>query len=157
MKRCIKNTILITIAPLLLLFGNTVTICHFCCDACRSQGREIIAESQCHVLVREIQNAQNNNALQVHSAICHGNCFADISLEQGDEHGACSEEIYSITLDNQTPDFRFDLPVGQSSSIIPQTFIRIEQEPILVNYNIIIQGIPLSGRQILEKNCVSRT
>lgn len=159
-KSCLRNTALLLMCLLFIVFGNRISICHFCCDLCRSHGLAVIENGTCHeemsLKKTILETKKCLSGKLTHSRFCNGECFADIHLEKGDNHGTCSEEILSVNLDSQTPHFKLDV----IPQILANLFCRPE-EPADLEASLLLPKkhqciIPIPGRNILAKTCVLR-
>lgn len=151
-KLNIKSTLLVFMALLVFLFGNSVNVWHHCCDMCF--GHE-------HYVVSEVHSKEKGNescclgdrhlgVTENHMHECAGSC------DQTLRHHSCFLENVSIVLDEN---------VSRSVQLIPSIFVyqaflptlsrfELDSPPLLLIYR---SGLPpLEGRQILAKNCILR-
>ena len=154
MKNRFRNSILILISTLILVFGNSVNIWHFCCDVCRNNAVEIVSTGNCsHFQEQDNLNKSQISRSLIHSRFCKGECPADTELEQE----SCYEDNYFITLDDQVfiPHLK---PICQISSlfVLPANLKQTESEFVFPNKNPNSQTFPPLGKEILRNICILR-
>jgi hypothetical protein len=155
-KNRFKNIVLILVSALLLVFGNSVNIFHFCCDICRDHAKEVITSGDCS-FYHENNDDFETTSLENHSIYCKGNCFADAAFQEDCGHESSYQECLSITLDNFKPDFNIKPIYTLLSTLVFVSFPK-PAEPDFINTHkfYYAEAFPLSGRQILDKNCTLR-
>lgn len=154
LKNCFRNSVLIFISALILVFGNSVNIWHFCCDVCRNNAVEVVSTGNCRHF-QEQDNHKKSKAAQslIHSRFCNGECPADMGLDEE----SCYEEHYCMTLDDQVfiPHIK---PILQISTlfVLPINLWFNEPESFFQNKNLYTGIFPPLGREILRSICILR-
>jgi len=154
-KSNIQTLLILFLASLIFMFGNSVNVWHYCCDLCQSHGPEIIENGLCHEESSKSCCKTTSDQQSSHLPNCSNDGSSDQYIVQPDDH-ACSLENISIFLDKQ--DFKTEHKTlsGKLFVLVANILFQFDQNqrPTYQLTNSIHPG--LSGRQILALNCILR-
>jgi hypothetical protein len=157
-KNLFKNSILISISAILLIFGNSVNIWHFCCDICREHAMELIQDGDCSIYHENNTHSDCGSSKTVYnSRICDDKCSSDIFLREDCGHEISYEENISVILDDHITVPVIKVNENVMFTLVAQVSANISESGFLIS-NIIFNSVafPKSGRQILQCHCIYR-
>lgn len=143
MKQGLKHLSLLLLALVLLLFGNSVSIWHFCCDLCRDRGVEIIAQGNCMPVHHDCEGHEVKSA-------DHTSCSF-----HSDQEAGCYSETLSIPYEFSSQTHKI-FPVQQYIQLlIEPSVLFFVQDAGLFSFAPLIAARS-SGRVLLSLHCILR-
>lgn len=154
-KSNIQIVLILFLASLIFLFGNSVNVWHYCCDLCQNQGPEVIENGICHEKSSAPCCKTDPNQQSSHSSNCSKDHTSVQYIGQANDH-ACFLENISIFLDIQ--DFKTEHKILSHDLLMVVACVLFQFEPFQTPTYQLTNSLhpPLSGRQILALNCILR-
>lgn len=165
MKQPLQRISLLVLALVLLLFGNSVRVWHFCCELCLEHSLEIMYSGNCGPVHSTCAAGDADDNASGHSCLAHP---LSAATESGSEDApwsscafhsellpACYSETIEIPIENVLPSSKY-LPVFQwlSALIRPLDLFKTTQAELSSLYPLFVWRS--TGRDLLHLHCVLR-
>jgi len=154
-KSNLQIVLILFLASLIFIFGNSVNVWHYCCDLCQNNGPEVIENGICHEESSDLCCTTIPNQQSSHLPNCYDDHSFDQHIGQAENH-SCFLENISIFLDKQN--FKTEHKILSHELFVFVASVLFQFDPYQSPCYQLTKSLhpPLSGRQILTLNCILR-
>jgi hypothetical protein len=158
MKQKLQGISLLVLALILLLFGNSVRVWHFCCELCRENSLEIMFQGNCEPVHHCCSAADAADPWLNHTLVDDNNTLphnTSCSNTSGQAPGCYSETI-TIPFESSHKLIKF-LPVGQFVQVLVLPLNLFKDAHTATTSFAPHIAARSSGRLLLSLHCVLRS